>query len=252
MNSKDRILNFVKCSISGIGFISAFYTVINLMIFLSDPSKNRSVGYFRRGEPITDCFWMLLVDMVLLALFIIQHSILASGKVKSWFENYGILDLYRSFYIITTSLVLQILFTNWLSIGEVTLWKLNLTNKPVWFTYYATHILAWIFIYVGNICMDINELLGIKQVFYSIKNLPGPDTRKSQELKKLCSHINHPSFTAFMILFWMTSVMSLDRLILAVIFTVYLLVGCKTDQGDYAYHKSQYSLKCQELRYLKS
>lgn len=45
---------------------------------------------------------------------------------------------------------------------------------------------------------------------------------------------------------------SLDRLILAIIFTIYLLIGCKTDEGDYSYHKAQYSLKCQELHYLEN
>ncbi|XP_044760695.1 nurim homolog [Coccinella septempunctata] len=252
MNLKNSIFDSGKCAISLIGLVSAFYSVINLMIFLSDPYQYRPANYPRQDERITNCLWMLLVDMVLLALFIGQHSILASDKLKIYFEKYGILDIYRSFYIITSAICLQILFTFWFPILEVTLWQLNLNYKPVWYTYYGIHILAWIFIYVGNVCMDINELLGIKQVIYSIKNLPGSNKTKSQELRKLCSHINHPSFTAFILLFWTTPVMSLDRLVLAVIFTIYLMIGCKTDQSDYTYHKAQYFLKCQELRYLKS
>jgi hypothetical protein len=48
------------------------------------------------------------VNMILLSLFILQHSLLAVSGVKSAIKNYGMQDLYRSFYVITTTAVLQV------------------------------------------------------------------------------------------------------------------------------------------------
>jgi hypothetical protein len=59
---------------------------------------------------------------------------------------------------------LQILIRNWFNIPEVTLWKFNMNFKLFWWLYTTIHIIAWLIIYIGNICMDVNELIGIKQV----------------------------------------------------------------------------------------
>jgi hypothetical protein len=59
---------------------------------------------------------------------------------------------------------LQILIRNWFNIPEVTLWKFNMNFRLFWWLYTTIHIIAWLIIYIGNICMDVNELIGIKQV----------------------------------------------------------------------------------------
>ncbi|KAL3276158.1 hypothetical protein HHI36_020877 [Cryptolaemus montrouzieri] len=251
MELKRKVLNVAKCTICGIGLLLTFYTIMDLMLFLSDPYKQRLSGYPRR-DVWTSISWSLLVDMCLLSMFVLQHSLLSSTKIKTFFESYGLQDLYRSFYVITTSIVLQIVISNWLYIPEVVLWKLNLNYKPVWWIYFGIHTIAWILIYVGNIFMDVNELLGIKQVAYSLKNLPDPNRRKSYELKRLCNHVRHPSFLAFILLIWITSVMSLDQLLLATVFSLYMYIAWNTDQEDYIYQKNQYELKFHELQYVQS
>jgi hypothetical protein len=192
------------------------------------------------------------VNMILLSLFILQHSLLAVSGVKSAIKNYGMQDLYRSFYVITTTAVLQILIRNWFNIPEVTLWKFNMNFRPFWWLYTTIHIIAWLIIYIGNICMDVNELIGIKQIYYSIINLPDPNSRKSYQLQRLNSHMRHPSFVAFLLIFWSVPIMSLDRLLLATIFTLYMFISWTTDENDYAYQYSQYIRKFHELENLQS
>jgi protein-S-isoprenylcysteine O-methyltransferase Ste14 len=250
MNPNQIFKNSLKIFIGTIAFVSTFCTIIELMYFLSDPNYNKKVSISR--DAWLSVSWSLLVNMILLSLFILQHSLLAVSGVKSAIKNYGMQDLYRSFYVITTTAVLQILIRNWFNIPEVTLWKFNMNFRPFWWLYTTIHIIAWLIIYIGNICMDVNELIGIKQIYYSIINLPDPNSRKSYQLQRLNSHMRHPSFVAFLLIFWSVPIMSLDRLLLATIFTLYMFISWTTDENDYAYQYSQYIRKFHELENLQS
>lgn len=95
----------------------------------------------------------------------------------------------------------------WQNISQVSLWNFNPMSKIIYWIIMLIHTIAWVVIYVGNICMDLNELLGIKQIYYSIKNLPDPNTYKSKELRRLYSHIRHPSFLGFLLILWIVPVM---------------------------------------------
>lgn len=124
--------------------------------------------------------WGLLVNMSLLSVFMLSHSLLAASSVKKHLGNWGLQDTYRSCYVLVAAvsllvgllncfdtfiiIIFQTITRNWLNISEFSIWKFNLNVKPFWWLYVSIHILAWLVIYVGNICMDINELLGIKQV----------------------------------------------------------------------------------------
>ncbi|XP_044270761.1 nurim homolog [Tribolium madens] len=249
MNLKLILKNSVKITVGGIGFVSSFYTMIELMYFLSDPNYNRKVI---SQDPWLSASWSLLINMALLSVFILQHSLLAVPPLKDTVRKYGLQDLYRSFYVIATMVVLQIFMKNWHDIPELTLWKFNLNFRPFWLLYISIHVTAWLVIYIGNICMDINELIGIKQIYYSIINLPDPNLRKSFQLQRLNSHMRHPSFLAFVLIFWFVPVMSLDRLLLAAILTLYMFISWNTDESDYAYQYSQYKRKFHELENLQS
>lgn len=102
--------------------------------------------------------------MSLISLFIIQHSFMADIRVKNAFYSLHLTDIQRSIYVTFTSLSLLVLVNNWSPISDVYLWKMNLNSTPVWSFYLLLHVFAWIIIYVGCICLDVNELLGIKQV----------------------------------------------------------------------------------------
>lgn len=62
----------------------------------------------------------------------------------------------------------QVLVRNWQATPEVAIWKL-LPNRYTWWLLVITHVFLWMLIYVGNICADVNELLGLKQVGHSFQ-----------------------------------------------------------------------------------
>ncbi|XP_018578647.1 nurim homolog [Anoplophora glabripennis] len=238
----------LKIGLCLFGTVAAFFTVIDLTYFLCIPNgpKNDIVD----EDPWINTSWALLVNMILLTLFILQHSLLASSNVKNLFKSYGLQVIFRSIYVITTSTVLMVLVKYWISTHHVIIWEYNLKYKPVLLLYSCIHVVAWIIIYVGNICTDVTELLGIKQVYYSLVRLPDPNIRKSSRLQRLTAHMRHPSFLSFILIFWLYPVMSLDRLLLASVLTSYMYIAWNPDERDYYYHKSQYERKYHELDHL--
>lgn len=248
MKIKFYITSFFKICVTTIGLVSTFYTAINFTLFLSDPNYKSS------NLPIKDDWvtssWSLFVDMFLLSIFILLHSLMAHHTFKQVLNSYNITDLQRSLYVITTTLTLQLLMKNWLIIPGITLWKFNINKPMLWWAYLFIHITFWTLIYISSICMDINELLGIKQVYYKLKNLPDPLSQKSLQLKKLYNHMRHPGFSSFLIIFWVTPVMSLDRLLLTIVLSLYMYIAWKTDHNDYEYQYIQYQRKYHELSHL--
>ncbi|KAJ8938458.1 hypothetical protein NQ314_011495 [Rhamnusium bicolor] len=248
MDIKQILFDIIKIVLCGFGLISTFYTVVEFTYFLSVP--NHTIKLTISRDPWLNTSWALLVNMALLSLFILQHSLLASSKIKGAFTSYGLQVIYRSLYVITTSGILLFLMNHWKSTPDVLLWEYNMDYRPILWLYSSIHAVAWIIIYVGNICTDVTELLGIKQVYYSIVNLPDPNFRKSSQLQRLTAHMRHPSFLAFVLIFWLYPIMSLDRLLLAIILTSYMYIAWNTDERDYYYHKSQYERKYHELERL--
>lgn len=118
---------------------------------------------------------------------------------------------------------MQLLIRYWKPIPQVALWKLDIEDRTVtsWL-FFTAHFVAWAVIYTGAIYMDITELLGLKQVlsnklrsnvileinlvclqvYYDLKSLQPPQLYRSQELNRLYGHIRHPSFTCFLVIFW--------------------------------------------------
>lgn len=226
-----------------------FFTIVDFTAFLSDP--NYSHKRLSRYNNWTSTFWSLFINQFLLSIFILQHSLLALPEVKNWLSNSKLRVIQRCLYVISSAAALQVLLRFWHKIPGVTLWTVNSDTKLYWWIFITIHILAWLFIYVGSICMDVNELFGIKQIYYSIQQLPDPNIYKSSDLKRLYAHMRHPSFIGFLIIFWVVPCMTLDRALLASVWSCYMYLAWNTDNNDYNYQQMQHMKKYQELNYIK-
>lgn len=165
-------------------------------------------SYFVLQNYVTDedtesILWLLIINMSLLSIFMFQHSLMASNVVKHLFCKLHMDYMERSIYNVTSAMTLHLLFNKWQTISSIALWNVNISfNNVLWFTFTASHVLAWSIIYSGCLMMDISELVGIKQVYYKFSFRPSPMLMKSKELLRYYSHMRHPSFTGFLIILW--------------------------------------------------
>ncbi|ALC44282.1 CG7655 [Drosophila busckii] len=234
-------------------FIYTFYVVGNLTLFLSLPREISKAhtwifNLLDNKSRLETAYGPIVWDALYIIGFIFQHSLQKSAIVKNLLRKWGLASAERTMYCLTSSLCLHYLLKNWLPATSIVLWQINVESPVIWWAFVITHILCWAVIFGGSIILDLPELLGIKQAYYSLHNYADPLAYKSPQLRTLYAHVRHPSFIGFTLILFVTNVMSLDRLVLAVLLTTYMYVAWSTDQRDVAYHQQQLQRKKHELK----
>jgi hypothetical protein len=146
--------------------------------------------------------WSLLIDMSYLAIFVSQHSIMTNDFIRRILYRLRIEHLDRSIYNACSSASLHLLINKWQWISNAILWRIETRNDIIWILFSALHVFAWSIIYSGCVMMDISELSGVKQVWYTTYGRNSSFVAKSKDLRRYMRHMRHPSFTGFLIILW--------------------------------------------------
>ncbi|XP_055322246.1 nurim homolog [Sitodiplosis mosellana] len=245
--------HLITVPLSIASFVGVFYAIAKLMVFLSLPVKIPIhqvwiVNLLDDWTKLETALLPLTTDAILIVLFILPHSFLKSSFFKYIWDQIGLTSASRSFYNLVTSATLLLLTQKWERVPSATLWNIDVESSQVFYwVYFTVHFLAWLIIYGGSIVMDLPELTGVKQVYYDWNNLLPPLNYKSYELNVLYEHVRHPSFIGFSIILWFPNIMSLDRLLLAILWTTYMFIAWRTDARDVAYQRQQLERKKNKL-----
>ncbi|KAI4872651.1 hypothetical protein NFI96_028945, partial [Prochilodus magdalenae] len=195
----------------------------------------------------SDILRALGVDLVLLALFSVQHSLLAWGPVKRACQSaLGVLN--RAMYCFTTALALQVLMRWWQPVTSAPcLWSVRSAPWDIWFPLicFTVHFLCWAVICSILLIFDYPELLGLKQVYYECLGLGDPLSLKSVRAQRLYAHLRHPVCLELLLVLWLLPTLPLDRCLLAAFMTLYLALGHSLDAQDCAYLSMQLHSKMQ-------
>jgi protein-S-isoprenylcysteine O-methyltransferase Ste14 len=162
----------------------------------------------------------LLLDVGLMALFGVQHSLMARASWKQWWTTVIPPTLERSLYVLIASCVLLALFWFWQPIPTV-VWQIGVPLARA-----AVHSLClagWGIVFLSTFQIDHFELFGLRQVWSAIhkQSQPAPEFR----LPFLYRLVRHPMMSGFLIVFWATPDMTVDRLLFALEMSVYILIG---------------------------
>ncbi|GAB6020708.1 hypothetical protein CHUAL_003375 [Chamberlinius hualienensis] len=179
----------------------------------------------------------LLIDFSLLGLFFLSHSLNPPQILKQLVPKH----LFRVFYTLCTSLTLECLMCFWVRIPSVTLWECN--RDSIRWLFIFVDVFCWISIYSECITVDMLEMSGFKQVYYRSIGMRNPIEMKTERLQTYFKHIRHPGFTGFTVILWCRPVLTLDRLLMAITFSIYMLSRFTVTKVDYQYNRQQVQLK---------
>lgn len=170
----------------------------------------------------------LIVNLLLLGLFAVQHSVMARRSFKLWWTRFVPPTVERSSFVLAATLALALLMWQWRPIAEPLLWKLE--NHAAVLAVQAVFWLGWGVLLLSTFLINHFELFGLRQVYAGLTGRPVPAAQFRTPL--LYAHVRHPIYLGFLLAFWAAPVMSAGHLLFSIATTGYILVGIWFEERD--------------------
>jgi protein-S-isoprenylcysteine O-methyltransferase Ste14 len=169
----------------------------------------------------------LVVDIALIALFGLQHSVMARPGFKAAWTRVVAPPIERAIYCLAAAAALGVMFAFWHPIAG-TVWSVD--NPTLRAMLWALFGLGWVIVFVSTWLISHFELFGVAQAWRHWRGSePPPGDFRTPLFYRA---VRHPIYAGFFVAFWATPDMSYGHLLLAVGLSIYMLIGIRYEERD--------------------
>ena len=206
-----------------LSYVIFFLTFLYAIGFIGNLAVPKSLD-----SPATDPFLTaLMIDLGLLSLFAMQHSLMARQGFKRLITRVIPHSAERSTYVLASSLALILLFWQWRPLGGL-VWSVEHPAGRA--LLYAGFAFGWGLVLVTTFVINHFDLFGLRQSWRAFRGQPqAPLPFVTPPLYRI---VRHPLYVGWFFAFWCTPTMTLTHLLFAVMTTGYILVAIQLEERD--------------------
>jgi methanethiol S-methyltransferase len=226
----SRVLVFTYGAASYLVFLATFVYAIG---FIGNFGVPKSMDSPREGAFAA----ALAIDLALLGLFAVQHSVMARAWFKRMVTRAMPEAMERSTYVLASSAALLLLFWQWRPLGGA-VWEM--TNETARVAMYSGFASGWLLVLMTTFVINHFDLFGLRQVWRHLRGQP--QSRLAFVTPLLYRMVRHPLYVGWLLVFWCAPTMTMTHLVFAMMTTLYILVAIQFEERDLMREHPEYAV----------
>lgn len=214
---------FVALVYGLVSYLIFFVTFLYAIGFVTDLIVPKTID----SGAVTPFAEAVIVNLVLMSVFAIQHSVMARQGFKQWWTQFVPRSVERSTFVLFASLALILLYWQWRPIPTI-MW--SIANPNVALAVTALSLVGWFVVLLSTFLINHFELFGLHQVYSNFmgREMPTPSFHEPLFYR----FVRHPIYLGFIIAFWAAPVMTVGHLLFSAVTTAYMLVAIVFEERD--------------------